>query len=85
MKYISPIDWNLDQYLWQIREGWLAQFFFYFTELAEWRVVAGLVAIFAVFFWVKKEKGKVQHKGYGKLLLNKAEEIAEKNNKNKSL
>ena len=49
----------MDQYLWQIREGWLAQFFFYFTELAEWRVVAGLVAIFAVFFWVKKEKGKV--------------------------
>ena len=32
-----------------------------------------------------KEKGKVQHKGYGKLLLNKAEEIAEKNNKNKIL
>ena len=29
------------------------------------------------------KKGKIQHKGYGKLLLRKAEEISEKNNKNK--
>ena len=29
------------------------------------------------------EKGKVQHKGYGKLLLKKAEEISRKNKKNK--
>lgn len=59
MKYISPIDWNLDQYLWHSRVDWLTQFFFYFTELGEWRVVAGLVVIFMVYFWVKKEKGKV--------------------------
>lgn len=59
MKYISPIDWNLDQYLWQARADWLTQFFFYFTELGEWRVVSGLALIFMVYFWVKKEKGKV--------------------------
>jgi len=58
MKLVSPIDFNVDQWLWQGRAEWLAQVFYYFTYLGEAYVVAGLTVLASIYLWKKQTKIK---------------------------
>lgn len=64
MKFVSPIDFSIDQWLWQGRAEWLAQAFYYFTYLGEAYVVAGLTVLASIYLW--KKQTRIQ--AYGLLL-----------------
>ena len=49
----------MDQWFLLERMDWLTPLVFYFTELAEWRVVMVLAIVSLVYFWRKKEMAKM--------------------------
>lgn len=64
MRFISSVDFGVDQWLWHGRAEWLAQVFYYFTYLGEAYVVMGLTVLASIYLW--KKYNKVQ--AYGLLL-----------------
>lgn len=59
MNFIFPLDQQMTALTAAARSPFLTNFFLWFTKLGDWKVVAGLMTIATIGFWLFKKKNYI--------------------------